>query len=376
MLSWNYKSLQNWISLGCDKKIALNVIKLELIHNNNIKVLPKEIGHLINLEVLNFSGNEITELIPEIGKLIHLQKLYCESNKITKFIPEIGNLINLKEFSFSSNEITKLIPEIGNLNNLVILCFSNNKITELIPEIGNLINLQILNCSNNSIIKLIPEIGNLIHLHRFYCSYNKIIELIPEIKNLIKLQNFFYYENPIEYINPQLLRFITRQTSQSNKSYQMKEDITKSIHYIMCIKPTITIDELKNLIINNIILTQRTKDLLIKYSDNTEVHSLDITFEELLLNVYSFILKNENSNKIFQIMNTEMSDPLCECFTGRIGRLINCLSRFDNKIQININNNEQIKNILLLKNKYDIKNILLEKNYELNIIEEWLECIK
>jgi hypothetical protein len=154
----------------------------------------------------------------------------------------------------------------------------------------------------------------------------------------------------------------------------MKEDITNSIHYIMCIKPTITIDELKKLITNNIILTQRTKDLLIKYSDNTEVHPLlDITFEELLLNVYSFILKNEKSHEIFQKINIEMLDPLCECFTGRIGRLINCLTGFDNKIQINISNNEQIKNILLLKNKYDIKNILLEKRYELNIIEEWLE---
>ena len=117
--------------------------------------------------------------------------------------------------------------------------------------------------------------------------------------------------------------------------------------------------------------------ILIKYSDNNEVHTLlDITFEELLLNVYSFILKNENSHEIFQKMNTEMSDPLCKCFTGRIGRLVNCLSGFDNKIQINISNNKKIENMLLLKNKYDIKNILLEKKYELNIIEEWLECIK
>ena len=134
-------------------------------------------------------------------------------------------------------------------------------------------------------------------------------------------------------------------------------------------------------------LTEETKNILIKYCDNCDVHSvLNITFEELLLNIYSFILKNENRDEIFKIMNIEMNDSLCKCFTGRISRLVNCLNGFDGKIKINISDNEQIGNIiiliknqLLIENKYDLeshKNLvkinLLEKGYELNIIEEWL----
>jgi hypothetical protein len=85
-------------------------------------------------------------------------------------------------------------------------------------------------------------------------------------------------------------------------------------------------------------------------------------------------------------MNTEMNDSLCKCFTGKISRLVNCLNGFDEKIKINISDNEQIGNIIILikdqllnENKYDlethktlVKNNLLEKDYELNIIEEWL----
>jgi hypothetical protein len=156
----------------------------------------------------------------------------------------------------------------------------------------------------------------------------------------------------------------------------------------MSINPTIRKDKLNTLIINNQVLTQKTKTILIEYSDNTDVHSLlNITFEELLLNIYSLILKNENSDEIFQIMNIEMNDSLCKCFTGRISRLVNCLNGFDVNIKINISTNEQIGNIIILiknklifENNYNVeshkslvKNNLLEKGYKLNIIEEWLE---
>jgi hypothetical protein len=156
----------------------------------------------------------------------------------------------------------------------------------------------------------------------------------------------------------------------------------------MSIKPTFTKDELNDLIFNNQVLTLETKNILIEYCDNTDIHSvLNITFEELLLNIYSLCLINENRDEIFKIMNIEMSDSLCKCFTGRISRLVNCLNGFDEEIKINISDNEQIGNIIILiknqlivENKYDlethkrlVKINLLEKGYELNIIEEWLE---
>jgi len=416
-LSWNYEDLQKWILEGCDNNIALNVISL-VINHSNIILLPKEIRFLINLNVFNCSHNKLTELIPEIGSLVNLKYLicsgnkikelipeignlinlcyfYCDNNELTELIPEIGNLVNLTSFNFCRNKITKLIPQIGNLINLCYFYFNNNELIEFIPEIGNLINLKYLSCGGNKIKELIPEIGNLINLYYFYCNNNELTELIPEIGNLVNLYNFYYSNNQIEYINPQILRYLNRHKNiqkiyndrESVHNHQIQEGISNSIKYIMSIKPTFTKNELKLLIINNQVLTLETKNILIEYCDNTDIHSvLNITFEELLLNIYSLILINENKDEIFKIMNIEMNDSLCKCFTGRISRLVNCLNGFDSNIKINISDNEQIGNIIILikgqliiENKYNLethKNLvkinLLEKGYELNIIERWL----
>ena len=77
-------------------------------------------------------------------------------------------------------------------------------------------------------------------------------------------------------------------------------------------------------------LTNQTKQILIEYINCKDVHSiLNITFEELLIHVLNRIEINENKNEIKNILNIEMSDSLCKCFTGRMSRLINCLNGFD-----------------------------------------------
>ena len=81
-----------------------------------------------------------------------------------------------------------------------------------------------------------------------------------------------------------------------------------------------------------------------------------------------------------------MSESICKCFTGRLSRLINCLNGFDERVCIQISNNDQIGNIIVMiiaKNKD--KNIteqktlckveLLSRGYELNIIDEWIDYI-
>ena len=149
----------------------------------------------------------------------------------------------------------------------------------------------------------------------------------------------------------------------------------------MSLTPIISFTEINDLILNNQVLTHQTKSILIEYAENTDIHTI--------LNIYSLCIIHENRDEIFKIMNTEMNDSLCKCFTGRISRLVNCLNGFNDniKIKINISDNEQIGNIIILiknkliaENNYDleshkrlVKINLLEKEYELNIIEEWLE---
>jgi len=135
--------------------------------------------------------------------------------------------------------------------------------------------------------------------------------------------------------------------TQSVHNHAIQEGVSKSINYITSIKPTIQITQLKDLIINNQYLDEHVKSLLFEYIDNKEVHTiLNITFEELLLSVYDFIERNENKEELYGIMNVEISEGDCKCFTGRISRLINVLNGYDEHIEIHIADNEQIGNII------------------------------
>ena len=57
-------------------------------------------------------------------------------------------------------------------------------------------------------------------------------------------------------------------------------------------------------------------------------------------------------------MNEEMLDSECKCFTGRISRLVNCLSGYSDKVVIQISENEEINNIIsVIINKRRLKTI-------------------
>ena len=76
---------------------------------------------------------------------------------------------------------------------------------------------------------------------------------------------------------------------------------------------------------------------MIEYAlDPTEHSGLGVTFAEALQYVFTRIDVNENGHEIKRISNEEMSDALCMCFTGRISRLLNCLTAMDPLVHIHI----------------------------------------
>jgi hypothetical protein len=98
----------------------------------------------------------------------------------------------------------------------------------------------------------------------------------------------------------------------------------------------------------------------------------------------------EEQEEIFKVLNQEIKDADCRCFTGRMNRIINCLNGFSPLVNINIKDGEQIGNIIILvKNKLELTNSytveqhkievekeLLERNYDIETIKMWLEYIE
>jgi hypothetical protein len=177
--------------------------------------------------------------------------------------------------------------------------------------------------------------------------------------------------------------------SQNIHNHNIQECIRTSVNNILQIKPTIT--DITNLILNDTVLDARTKEILIEYKSNKDVYtSLGITFEELLIYVFNRIEINEHKDEIKRILNIEMNDSICKCFTGRISRLINCLNGFDELVSIKIADNEQIAHIINIimnqlksENKYDVdlhKSMvtkrLEEMKYDKSVIDEWVLFIE
>jgi hypothetical protein len=146
------------------------------------------------------------------------------------------------------------------------------------------------------------EIGQLINLQQISCSGNKISEIPIEITRCIDLREFRYSNNPIEYIPPQVVRFLNRNQyfqkvyndTQYVHNHNIQTGILNSIIYITQIKTSLTSITLKTDILNNNILEKKTKEILFEYLEDKTAHStLNITFEELLISVYNYIINHE-----------------------------------------------------------------------------------
>ena len=124
--------------------------------------------------------------------------------------------------------------------------------------------------------------------------------------------------------------------------------------------------------------------------DCKDVHTmLDITFKELFIAIVIEMekLSLDLQKEIKQRLNEEMQESECKCFTGRISRLVNCLSGYSDKVKIQISESEEIGNIIsVIMEKRGIKTTetlkeevsvaLKERGYEETKINEWLEYIE
>jgi hypothetical protein len=158
----------------------------------------------------------------------------------------------------------------------------------------------------------------------------------------------------------------------------------------MSIKPIYNLENINDIIINNTFINNDAKTILFEYINCQDIHStLNVTFSELLINILSFIDQHEAKQEIYKVLEQEMNDTICKCFTGRMSRLINCLNGFDDHIVINISDTEQIGNIIILiKDKLLVENIytvqlhkdivmkeLYDRGYDKDTIDEWIEYI-
>lgn len=103
---------------------------------------------------LNLSGTGLDRLPAYVLERTDLEELDISNNRLTGALPsEIGRLVNLKVVDASGNQMTGVPAEVGKLRDLRTLDLSNNRLTGLPMELGQLSNLEVLDLSGNDIAK-------------------------------------------------------------------------------------------------------------------------------------------------------------------------------------------------------------------------------
>jgi hypothetical protein len=393
-LDLHYTNLYEVPSYVFEKKL----LKKLYLSSNQLTKVSVSLGNLSLLQYLDLSYNELTEVPVSLGGLTTLQGLYLSNNKLTKLPESIGGLVALQLLFLSHNQLTKLPESIGDLMTLQYLYIENNQLTKLPESIGGLAALQILWLSGNKLTKFPESIGGLMTLQYLDLSRNNLTSIPVSLIRLRNLRYFYNDNNPIEYTSPVMVRFIegleTRRRvgsgtvyndAQSVHNSSIQKSVYDSLYRILNDKPVDT-KVLKNFIVSNEILSEECKRALIEYSDDLSVHSLlGVFFEETLDVVLSIIMRHKDKDEILKIMNQEMSDAMCMCFTGRLTRLLNTLNGFDPRVSITISDSEQIAAIVEIARKKTsdpeeqrelVTRDLRERGYSKEIIEEWSSFIE
>ena len=376
------------------------------VRDNRLLNLPGEIGLLTQLTTLVLSYNQLKQLPGEIVLLTKLTKLHLSNNQLTELPDEIGLLTNLTKLYLCSNQFTEIPIEIWQLTRLSTLYLSNNQLTELPDEIRHLTQLSELDLSYNQLLNF-PENIFFPNLKEFICDNNNLTSLPLFILRCNQLRQLDYHDNPIE-LSPQIARFLNHYKTriihelnvygdtQNAHNSSIQTSVRDSINNITTRTDVSKYDkdELHQLIFHDNILTPLCKEQLIEYSDDLSVHSLVLlTFPEVLWFVLQTIHKDfsiEIQNEIKKILNDEMKEANCKCFTGRMNRSVNCLNGFSDLVKINIKDSDQIANIIFLvqeqmekKGEYTIerhKEIvskeLTERGYDNTVITEWIGFIE
>lgn len=128
---------------------------------SSIGSIPKEVGLLTNLKILDLSGNTVGSPLPiEIGNCKELRMMNLAQTQLNGPIPSsICNLQKVEKLNLGHNQIRGSLPsQIGRLKNLRELMIPVAHLTGTIPfEICNLGQLRIMELYGNSLKGSIPE---------------------------------------------------------------------------------------------------------------------------------------------------------------------------------------------------------------------------
>ncbi|MBF0432388.1 MAG: hypothetical protein HQK83_13975 [Fibrobacteria bacterium] len=178
-----------------DHLTDLDAVQAILDSNNLNYVVPQEVAKMDRNErviKLDISEQDMRVLPAEIGRLQKLKTLILEKNNLKVLPPEIGQLQSLKKLELGRNQLVALPPEIGWMSSLETLELQRNNIEQIPKQIIKLKKLTNINLNFNRLKSLPVEFGSMPHIKSLNASRNEIASIPDQV---LKMTGFVFLSN-------------------------------------------------------------------------------------------------------------------------------------------------------------------------------------
>lgn len=315
----------------------------------------------------------------------------CDQNEIES-IHCLRNCPLLETFKCDNNRLQSLAGIEGCLRLSYLCCYGNQ--LSSIAEIRSCPQLRILYCSGNS-LQTLDGIQFCPRLEKLFSAGNQIRTLEHAVY-LRNLRVFNYSNNPLDIQTIQVQRFLERigfgnrrvnqsiyTDAQSVHDTHIQKTVCDSVQHLL----TDPVPEFTVEMIVESGMSERSIRAILEYCDDTTVHSIHLlSYTELLAYVWIRICKSKHKDELVRILEEQITDSECMCFTGRFNRTLSVLVGFYEDIIISISDNSRIGAIIIAAreqvNPYSpdehrtlATQLLLEAGYLDAEIQPWLEAI-
>ena len=160
------------------------VTGLDLGWNELSGPIPRELGHLSNIEELRLAGNRLTGRVPaSLGDLTGLRSLNLDWNELSGPLPrELARLKNLELLSLRGISLRGPAPPwLGDLPHLRDLALARSELTGPVPPwLGGIASLRLLDLRGNELSGPVPrELERLVNLKHLQLAENQLTGPIP-----------------------------------------------------------------------------------------------------------------------------------------------------------------------------------------------------
>ncbi|MEN2496988.1 MAG: hypothetical protein MHMPM18_001440 [Marteilia pararefringens] len=192
-------------------------LRFLILKNCKLSSIPESIKSLSALTGLDISDNKIfSNNLDNIRHLKGLKYLYlnnidCDEHALDGVC---SKLVNLKELYMHNNRVTQLSDQMCMLKKLKILDLSDNHIRKISSLIDCFFRLEILILSGNELTKLDPNITNMPMLRRLYINANELtFENLPKnFDDLTNLELLDLSANQLHILPTSLTRCLSLKT--------------------------------------------------------------------------------------------------------------------------------------------------------------------